>query len=94
MAVMARGEAIERLAGAVERIQPEDIPGLYSELHPYKPVPTGLSAAKMAAFVRNKLTEGEIADLWQFLFPQDRNIWYNEETDEVHYNEEQLSAID
>ena len=30
----------------------------------------------------------EIVDLWNVLFPADRNVWYDEQEDKIHYNEE------
>ena len=30
----------------------------------------------------------EIVDLWNVLFPADRNVWYDEQEDKIHYTEE------
>ena len=30
----------------------------------------------------------EIVDLWNVVFPATRNVWYDEEDEKIHYNEE------
>jgi len=36
----------------------------------------------------------EIVDLWNVVFPQDRNVWYDEEAKAIHYNEEMVGYVD
>ncbi len=30
----------------------------------------------------------EIVDLWRIICTKHRNVWYNEEEEQIHYNEE------
>jgi hypothetical protein len=38
--------------------------------------------------IQNGLEDEEIVDLWNVVFPKDRNVWYDDETERVHFNEE------
>ena len=52
------------------------------------------SATDLALHIRSGLEAEEIVDLWNVVFPGDRNVWYNEEDDEIHYNEEAVGYVD
>ena len=46
-------------------------------------------ASEIARQIRGGLEAEEIVDLWNVVFPEDRNVWYNpEETNAIHFNEE------
>jgi hypothetical protein len=30
----------------------------------------------------------EVIDLWRLILPRHRNLWYDEEEERIHYNEE------
>ena len=53
-------------------------------------MPAAPSAADLAQHVRSGLEAEEIVDLWNVVFPDDRNVWYDEEDDKIHYNEEAI----
>ena len=36
----------------------------------------------------------EIVDLWNVVFPEDRNVWYDEEAKTIHFNEEVVGYAD
>ena len=48
----------------------------------------------MARHIRDGLAAEEIVDLWNVVFPDDCNVWYNEETKAIHYNEELVGSAD
>lgn len=94
MPALSTNEAAERLAKVVEKAKPTALAEIYDELFPEKPVAALPSAAHLAQHIRNGLEAEEIVDLWHVVFPADRNVWYNEEDDEIRYNEEMVGYAD
>jgi hypothetical protein len=94
MPALSTNEAAERLAKVVEKAKPTALAEIYAELFPEKPVAAPRSATHLAQHIRNGLEAEEIVDLWNVVFPADRNVWYNEEDDEIHYNEEMVGYAD
>jgi hypothetical protein len=87
MPVLSTDEATERLAKMVGNAKPTDLDEIYAELFPEKPPVAAPSAADLAQHVRSGLEAEEIVDLWNVVFPADRNVWYDEEDGKIHYNE-------
>jgi hypothetical protein len=94
MPALSINEAAERLAKVVEKAKPTVLGEIYAELFPEKPVATPLSATDLARHIRSGLEAEEIVDLWNVVFPADRNVWYDEEDEEIHYNEEMVGYAD
>ena len=90
MPELRKNQATEKLAEVVEKAKPTALADIYAELFPEKPTPTELSAAALAQHVRTGLEAEEIVDLWNVVFPADRNVWYDEEDEKFHYNEKRL----
>jgi hypothetical protein len=88
MPALSTNEAAARLATVVEKAKPTALAEFYAELFPEKPVAAPPSAADLAQHVRSGLEAEEIVDLWNVVFPADRNVRYDEEDDAIHYNEE------
>jgi hypothetical protein len=88
MPMLSTNEAAERLARAVERAKPSDLGEIYAELFPEETSSKSPAAGEIARQIRSGLAAEELVDLWNVLFPGDRNVWYNEETRAIHYNEE------
>jgi hypothetical protein len=88
MPALSTNEAAERLARKVEQAKPSALSEIYAELFPEKPAEATPSAADLAHHVRSGLEVDEIVDLWNVIFPGDRNVWYDEEGEKIHYNEE------
>jgi hypothetical protein len=92
MPVVERGEAVEKLANAVERAPASDLAEIYSELFPDRPTPdaTGGAAPSLARqiveYIRHGVEAEEIVDLWNVVFPRDRNMWYDEEDSVFRYD--------
>lgn len=84
-------EAAERLAKAVEKARPSDLAEFYSKLFPEKPSPTPPIASVLAQHVRSELEPEEIVDLWNVVFPEDRHVWYNEETNAIPRSTEDVT---
>ncbi|OWK37468.1 hypothetical protein [Fimbriiglobus ruber] len=88
MPALAKQEAAETLAQVVERAKPSDLAEIYAELFPEQSVSSPPTASEIARYVRSGLAAEEIVDLWNVVFPSDRNVWYDEEAKAIHYNEE------
>ena len=93
MPAITKGEAIERLAKAVETVPAYDLAEVYTELFPNRPAPDAAGAKgpplakQMAARIRGGLEAAEIVDLWNVVFPEDRNVYYDEEDNLIRFNE-------
>jgi len=90
MPALSTNEAAERLSKVVEKAKPTILTEIYAELFPEKPAVAAPSAADLALHVRSGLDAEEIVDLWNVVFPADRNVWHDEEGEMIHYNEEAL----
>ncbi len=94
MPALSKTEAIEKLAKGVEKAKPSDLVEIYCELFPERPSPAHPVASEIARHVRGELEAEEIVDLWNVVFPDDRNVWYDEEATAIHYNEEVVGSVD
>lgn len=90
MAFLKKPQAVEKLAEGIEKAKRNALAEIYAELFPEKPTPATLVAAELAQHVRKGLEAEEIIDLWNVVFPADRNVWYDEEDDKIHLNEERI----
>jgi len=94
MPALSKVQATERLADVVEKAKPSAVPELYAELFPERSTAVLPSASDLAHHIRDGLDAEEIVDLWNVVFPNDRNVWYDEVDDEIHYNEEVVGYAD
>jgi hypothetical protein len=94
MPALPKQKAAEKLAVVVEKAKPSALEEIFSELFPEKSPAAPPSASDLARHVRSGLEAEEIVDLWNVVFPQDRNVWYDEQNNEIHYNEEAVGYAD
>lgn len=94
MPALSTQEAIEKLAKAVEKARPSTLGEIYAELFPERTSSTLPAAGDIARHIRDGIEAEEIVDLWNVVFPEDRNVQYNEETKAIHYNEEVVGYAD
>jgi hypothetical protein len=87
-------EAVEKIAGAVEKVKPNVLGEVYAELVPETPSSPPPSACAIARRIRNGLEPEEVVDLWNVVFPEDRNVRYEEETNSIRFNEELVGYAD
>jgi len=95
MAAIARKEAVAMLKQAIGQFQADDLREVYNELFPETPVsedqvrkdPDG-TKSRISDHINQGLEIEEILDLWRVVFPSDRNVFYDEESETVHINEE------
>ncbi len=94
MPALSKTEAAEKLAKGVEKAKPNDLVEIYYELFPEANCPTPPGASEIVKHIRSGLEAEEIVDLWNVVFPEDRNVWYDEENQTIRYNEEVLGYVD
>ena len=94
MPSLSRDEATEKLARGVEKAKPTDLPEIYSELFPESSATAPTVASEIAKYIRSGLEAEEIVDLWNVVFPEDRNVWYDEELKAIRVNEEMVGYAD
>jgi len=94
MPALSKTEAAEKLARCVEKAKPSDLPEIYSELFPEMTPASPPVASEIARYVRSGLEAEEIVDLWNVVFPEDRNVWSDEESKSIHFNEEVFGYAD
>ena len=94
MPELSKDEATEKLARGVEKARPSDLPEIYSELFPEAAPPVSPVASDIASHIRSGLEAEEIVDLWNVVFPEDHNVWYDEESRAIHFNEAMAGYAD
>lgn len=94
MLALTKEQATEKLAEEVEKARPTALSEIYAELFPEKPAVRIPSASELAARVRAGLEWEEVVDLWNVVFPKDRNVWYDEEDDKLHYDDRLVGYAD
>ena len=87
--------ATQRLSSDIEKFSWDDIVEIHNELFPLQPHSVeceSKDADEVRKKVMNRLAEGleseEIIDLWNVVFPRDRNVWFDDEQACVRFNEE------
>jgi hypothetical protein len=96
MPVVTKGEAIDRLANAVEQARADDLAEIYTELFPDRKAPDTTGPARsplvrqIVDHIRRGIETEEIVDLWNVIYPEDRNVWFDEEDMVLRYNESDL----
>ena len=94
MPTFTMAEATERLARAVEKASPEDLEVFHDEIFPEHPIPSPVRAEDLVRYIRDEFAPEEAVDFWHVAFPQDRNIWYDEEEKVIHVNGEPLRYLE
>jgi hypothetical protein len=94
MPALPKNEAVERLAHGVELAKQSDLAEIYAELFPEVSASAPPAVSDIVRYIRNGLEAEEIVDLWNVVFPADRNVWYDEEGKSIHYNEEMVESAD
>lgn len=99
MSLMSKQHAVGELARAVERADPDDLVEIYNELFPQRPITkddTNRAAPAVVQTILAHIGQGleieEILDLWNVIFPAHRRVWFDEEGDVIHYEEESQPA--
>lgn len=94
MPALSKVDAVEKLAKVAERAKPSALTEIYAELFPEATLLSSPDASEIVRHIRTGLEVEEIVDLWNVVFPEDRNVWYDEESKTIHYNEEMAGSVD
>jgi hypothetical protein len=94
MPTFTMARAKEKLARAVQKASPEQLEVFHDEMFPYQPVPSPVPAEKLVRYIREEFDPSEAVDFWHVAFPEDRNIWYDEEEEVIHVNGEPLRYLE
>ncbi|HEY7330665.1 MAG TPA: hypothetical protein VH592_23700 [Gemmataceae bacterium] len=95
MPAITKDRAVHLLTKAIEKAHSDDLVEIYNELFPEQP--TTESAAKTAPgtlvqrildHINRGLEIEEILDLWNVIFPEHHDVWFDEQESRFHYEED------
>lgn len=94
MATIRKEEAVERLIQAVNVARADDLVEIYYEIFPEvtatqenAEVDSPDVTKKILAHIANGLEVEEILDLWNVVFPAHRNVWFDEDECQLHFDD-------
>jgi len=96
MPVVNKDRALELLTSEVqEKLGADEVLEVYNEVFPDDPHTEEAAHGdvtpmieRLVDHVNRGLEIAEVIDLWGLIFPRHRNVWYDEEEERIHYNEE------
>src|SRR5262249_52526612 len=96
MPVVTKDKALELLTNEVqEKLGADELREVYNEVFPDDPyteeeAPEDVRplVEQIVGHVNSGLEIDEVIDLWGLVFPRHRNVWYDDEEERLHYNEE------
>jgi len=94
MTTITKQEAIDRLIRSMQAATSDDLVEIHNELFPEDPVKEDqvqckqpAMIGKILAHVRAGLEIEEILDLWNVIFPADREVWFDDVENVIHFDE-------
>ncbi|MBL9090090.1 MAG: hypothetical protein JNL96_02630 [Planctomycetaceae bacterium] len=96
MPILTKDQAVELLTKAVEEeLDADDLLQVHNELFPDEPVTEDdvyddvtPSIESIVEFVNSEPAIEDLLDLWNLIYPKHRHVWYDEQSEKFHYNEE------
>src|SRR5262249_48755309 len=96
MPVVTKEQALELLTNEVqEKLGPDELLEVYNEVFPEDPYTLEEAeedsdplVEQLVDHINGGLEIDEVMDLWGLIFPKHRNVWYDDEEERIHYNEE------
>jgi hypothetical protein len=96
MPEVTKDTALELLTNEVrEKFGADELLEIHNEVFPEDPYTEEEAHAdvtpmieRLVGRINSGLGMDEVTDLWGLIFPRHRNIWYDEEDERLHYNEE------
>ena len=86
--------AAERIAAAIEAAGPGVIGEIASDILDLPHGGVDRLAHALATAIRAGVEPELLVDLWNVVFPEDHDVWFNEETDELHYDSKLVESAD
>lgn len=87
-------DAGERLASAIQAASAGTLREIASDLLTESHAEPARLADELAATVRRGVEPELLVDLWNVVFPEDHDVWFNEETNELHYESGLVESAD
>lgn len=94
MPEISRDLAVQRLVGELPSMQPDDLAEVYNELFPRQPTTEDQARqgkSRLLEQLNDHINRGlhaeEIVALWNVVFPKDRHVSYDDESDTLHYGQ-------
>ena len=96
MPVVTKDKALDLLTNEVEeKLGADELLEVYNEVFPDDPYAgeeahntSGPLVERLVDHINSGLEIDEVIDLWGLIFPKHRNVWYDDEEERIHYNEE------
>jgi hypothetical protein len=96
MPVVTREQALEMLTNEVqENLGADELLEVYNEVFPDDPYTeeevhedSRPLVEQLVDHIHSGLEIDEVMDLWGLIFPKHRNVWYDDEAERIHFNEE------
>jgi hypothetical protein len=96
MPVITKEQALELLTNEVqEKLGADELLEVYNEVfpdHPYTTEEAEEDSWPLIEQLVDHINDGreidEVMDLWRLICPKYRNVWYDDEEERIHYNEE------
>ena len=96
MPVVTKEQALKLLTDEVqEKLGADELLEVYNEVFPNDPSTEEEACEDVAPLIEqlvdhinSGLEIDEVMDLWRLIIPKHRNLWYDEEEERIHYNEE------
>ncbi len=95
MPAVTKDRALELLTTEVrEKFGADELLEIYNEVFPNDPSTEEAAHEDVTPMIHrlvahiNRMDIAEVIDFWRLIFPRHRNIWYDEEEERLHYNEE------
>jgi hypothetical protein len=96
MPVITKQHALELLTNEVQaKLGADELLEVYNEVfpdHPYTAEEVAKDSGPLVEQLVDHIEGGreidEVMDLWGLIFPKHRNVWYDDEEERIHYNQE------
>ena len=98
MSTMNFCDATERLTHAISHMGTDDLLEVFNELFPGKPATDdgsydeGTLVKQIVVHIGEGLEPEEVVDLWNVVFPRDREVYFDEENDLLHFAEGETAS--
>lgn len=92
MSIIEIDYAIEKLTEALNGLHADDLVEVYNELFPHEPMSHREAQQdvtplieRIVDHIRRGLEPEEVVDLWSIVFPGNRDVYFDEEDNVLHY---------
>jgi hypothetical protein len=101
MKTVPKAEAVAKLTHQISGMRPDDLAEVFGELFPSEPISDREVGTRkdevlhrINEHIRRGLETEELVDLWNVVFPENRKVTYDEESDSIRYHDKSLPYFD